>query len=88
MFGIGQTEMVVLLVIVLIIFGPKNLPKLARSMGAAIKDFKAGLSHVDKEIEEAAEAAKPVETEAKIESAKTPESAELDQRAEKLRGQG
>ncbi len=50
MFGVGYQELLVVMVIVLIIFGPKNLPKLASSMGKAIRDFKSGLSGVDDEI--------------------------------------
>ena len=36
----GPSELIVILIIILIIFGPKNLPKLARSMGKSIKEFK------------------------------------------------
>lgn len=75
MLGIGYQEMVVLLVIVLIIFGPKNLPKLAKSMGSAIRDFKSGLSGVEKDIEDAANAENaPVETRATIEPKSPAES--------------
>jgi TatA/E family protein of Tat protein translocase len=66
MFGIGQTELIVLLVIVLLIFGPKNLPKLARSMGQAIRDFRTGIKGVEREIDDEDDDA-PVETSAKIE---------------------
>lgn len=67
-FGIGTQELIIFLVIVLLIFGPKNLPKLARSMGRAVRDFKSGISGIDKELEaeeEAEEEAK--ETSASIE---------------------
>ena len=67
MFGIGQQELIIFLVIVLIIFGPKNLPKLASSMGSAIRDFKASLGGVDRDVKEAMdEVKKPVETQAQI----------------------
>ncbi len=36
----GFQELVVLLVIVLIIFGPKNLPKIGQALGKSIKEFK------------------------------------------------
>ncbi len=42
--GLSITHIVILLVIVLIIFGPKNLPKLGQSIGEAIKGFKKGIS--------------------------------------------
>ena len=39
----GPTEMIILLVIVLLLFGAAKLPKLARSMGEAQREFKHGL---------------------------------------------
>ncbi len=41
--GIGFPEMVVVLIIALVIFGPSRLPALGESMGKAIKGFKDGL---------------------------------------------
>jgi sec-independent protein translocase protein TatA len=40
MGGLGFPEMVVIMVIALIIFGPKKLPELGSSMGKAIRNFK------------------------------------------------
>ena len=40
---IGLPELVVLLVIVLLLFGPQRLPQVAASFGKAIKAFKEGL---------------------------------------------
>jgi sec-independent protein translocase protein TatA len=39
----GPTEMIIVLVIVLLLFGAAKLPKLARSMGEAQREFKQGL---------------------------------------------
>jgi len=44
MGGIGAPELIIVLVIILIIFGGAKLPKLARSLGQAQKEFKAGTS--------------------------------------------
>lgn len=44
---IGIWELLVILVIVLIIFGPKALPKLGKSVGKTIGSFKKGLSEDD-----------------------------------------
>jgi Tat protein translocase TatB subunit len=40
MFGIGMQELVIIMVIALIVFGPKRLPELARSMGRAFAEFR------------------------------------------------
>jgi TatA/E family protein of Tat protein translocase len=41
--NIGPTELLIFLAILLLIFGAAKLPKLARSMGQAGKEFKAGM---------------------------------------------
>ena len=38
--SIGPTELIIVLVIVLLIFGPKRLPGLGRSLGSGMKEFK------------------------------------------------
>ena len=40
MFGIGPTELIVILVIALIVVGPERLPQLAGQVGKAIRDFR------------------------------------------------
>ena len=40
--NLGATELIIVLAIVLLIFGSTKLPKLARSMGQASKEFRAG----------------------------------------------
>mgnify|MGYP001559321907 CR=1 FL=1 len=41
--GLGNTEIVVVLVLVLLLFGARKLPELAHSMGASINSFKKGM---------------------------------------------
>jgi sec-independent protein translocase protein TatA len=53
MFGIGFQEMLVILVVVLIFFGPKRLPDLAKSLGKGIAEFKKASEEVRKGIDEA-----------------------------------
>jgi sec-independent protein translocase protein TatA len=42
--NLGPTELIVVLVIVLVLFGGAKLPKLARSLGQAQKEFKQGIA--------------------------------------------
>jgi sec-independent protein translocase protein TatA len=44
MFGLGTTELLIVLVVVLLVFGSSRLPKLARSLGQAQKEFKQGVN--------------------------------------------
>jgi sec-independent protein translocase protein TatA len=44
MGGIGPPELIIILAIVLLLFGSAKLPKLARSLGQAQREFKQGLS--------------------------------------------
>lgn len=47
MFGIGTTELLIVLAIVVVLFGARRLPELGQGLGKAIKNFKSGLSGKD-----------------------------------------
>ena len=49
MFGLGYQELLVILVIVLVLFGAKRLPDLARGLGSSIKEFKKGVNEIKDE---------------------------------------
>jgi sec-independent protein translocase protein TatA len=49
MFGMGLQELVIILVIALVIFGPSKLPQIGSSLGKAIRDFRKGVSGDDSE---------------------------------------
>ncbi len=51
MFGLGTTELLVILVIALVIFGGSKLPELGASLGKGIKNFKKGLSAINEDDE-------------------------------------
>lgn len=65
----GVLEIVIILVIILIIFGPKNLPKLGTAIGKTVKNLREGLGGGKKKKEEAAKQA---------EEAKSDEPEELE----------
>jgi len=49
MFGkIGMTELIIILLIVLLIFGATKLPALGKALGRAIKEFKKGTKEPEK----------------------------------------
>ena len=44
MFGLGATELAIILVIVVILFGARRLPEIGSGVGKAIKNFKSGVT--------------------------------------------
>ncbi len=51
--NLGPMEIVVILVVVLLIFGPKNLPKLGSAFGKTVKNVREGMDGVDDEEKDA-----------------------------------
>lgn len=51
MFGIGSTELLVILVVALIVIGPAKLPEIARSLGKALGEFRRVSTDVKRTIE-------------------------------------
>jgi sec-independent protein translocase protein TatA len=47
MFGLGVQELLIILAILLLIFGPKRLPQLGSALGRTIKGFRKGVQESD-----------------------------------------
>jgi TatA/E family protein of Tat protein translocase len=58
MFGIGMTELLVILAIGLLVIGPKKLPELARSLGKGLAEFRRASTEMRREFLEVAEEAR------------------------------
>ncbi len=53
--NLGPMEMLLILLVVLLLFGAKRLPELARGLGQGIREFKGAVDGAKKEIEKAAD---------------------------------
>ena len=76
--GIGVPELVIILIVVLLIFGPKNLPKLGNAIGKTVKNLRDGMSDGKEEA-----AAKAEEAAAKTEKAEA-KAVEVEAKAEEV----
>jgi len=50
MLNIGPAEIVVILVLALLVFGPKRLPEMGRSLGRSVREFKKATSSMKEEL--------------------------------------
>lgn len=53
MFGLGPTELIVILVIALLVLGPKRLPELAAGLGKGLAEFRRATADINAELDEA-----------------------------------
>lgn len=65
---IGYTEIILIILVVLLLFGAKRIPELARALGKAKKEFQKAKDEVETEVEEVASDDKSPETEKKKEN--------------------
>ncbi len=52
--GLGTSEVLVILVVVLLLFGAKRIPELAKGLGRGIREFKDATKEIKNDIEKAA----------------------------------
>lgn len=52
MFNVGPTELMLILVLALIVFGPKKLPEMGKSIGRGLREFQKAKSDIRREISE------------------------------------
>lgn len=60
---LGTTELLLILLVVIIIFGPKQIPKLAKMLGKTTKAFKEGVDSAEEDDEDKKPAEKAKKTE-------------------------
>ena len=65
MFNLGAPELLVILVVVLVLFGAKRIPEVAKSLGQSINAFKSGIKEASRDTEEAKTEVKKLTDEAK-----------------------
>ncbi len=66
--GLGTTEIIIIAIFVLVFFGAKRIPELARGLGQGIKEFRQASKDIKKEIEESS---KDIEDAVNIDEKKT-----------------
>ena len=83
---LGPMELIIALVVILLLFGAKRIPELARGLGSGVREFKAGTKEgqledkKDKKDEEGATSEAKTEDEAKLEEDVTVEAEKAEQK--------
>ena len=82
---LGTSELLIILVVALIVFGPRKLPELGRSLGRSLSEFKRASEDLKRTWEQEVEVVERLESEAHIERAmltETPAEAQSTVEAE------
>lgn len=51
MFNLGMPELIVILVIALVVFGPAKLPELGKALGKSIREFKSATTEIKEDVQ-------------------------------------
>lgn len=60
-FGVGPTEMIVVLIVILVLFGPDRLPELAKKIGGASREIRDSLNSINDQMNNALETSMEVD---------------------------
>jgi len=59
MFGVGPTELILIFIVILLLFGAKRIPEIAQGLGKGISEFKKAAREATDEIDSASHAPSP-----------------------------
>ncbi|MFI5220910.1 MAG: twin-arginine translocase TatA/TatE family subunit [Bacteroidia bacterium] len=65
MFGLGGSEMILIILVILLLFGGRKIPELMRGLGQGIREFNEAKSNVKKHIEDGMKEKETVKEESK-----------------------
>lgn len=83
--GMGVPELLIILIVVLLIFGPKNLPKLGSALGKTVKGLREGMGAGKKEASEASDDEDDENVEVIYESEQSQEESETKSAPKKVK---
>jgi len=87
MFDIGFQELIVIFIVILLVFGPRRLPELARNFGKAVGELKRAFSGVQEEISREVKLAEMKEYLPKPDDLKMPETSVPKEKEEREKGE-
>lgn len=65
MFNLGMQELIVILIIALVVFGPAKLPELGKALGKSIREFKSATNEMKDDVQQAVSLDAPDKEQAK-----------------------
>ena len=69
MFGLGTQEIVLIIIVILLLFGPKKIPEMMRGIGKGLNEFRKATKSIEDDIKDVIN--KPTTTEKKSDSDKS-----------------